>query len=308
MSFSLEVKKELSEIRMKKYCCRRAFLCGLLSDAKIAKTENECTIRMVSAFSELADIVCGMVKNVCHTNASVHVVRKMNRDYYEVSFADDSMGKALEDMELGTIWNTREPPCENCKKCFIRGAFVANGTVSEPLSGYHLEFRYKNAKRARMLYQMLSEEIEEPGIVNRKNAVGLYYKNSSAVEAVLGFLGSVRCVFDFINGKIERELRNSVNRGTNCVAGNIAKSVTAAQKQIAVISALEADGRLSMLPDELFETARQRLEYSTLSLAELAQVHVPPISKSGLSHRLQKIMDFAAEGQKRGQKSSEKEN
>ena len=112
---------------------------------------------------------------------------------------------------------------------------------------------------------------------------------------MLTYLGNVKSVFDLMNAKIEREIRNSVNRSTNCVAGNISKSVSAAQNQIAAIAKIEGAGKLAMLPDELFDTAKLRMENPSASLAELARLHNPPISKSGLTHRISKIIEYSEE-------------
>ena len=223
--------------------------------------------------------------------------KKLDTEIYTVRFESEHFSRLLTqiDNEGGSDVINIKCKEENCIRCFLRGAFIAHGTVSEPQKGYHLEYRFKSASRAAFVYKYLTDQGIEPKIINRKSGtgVGLYYKNSSALEDVLTYLGAVRCVFDLINVKIEREIRNSVNRGTNCVAGNIAKSVNAAQKQTAAISFLDEAGKLSMLPDELFETAKLRLENPSMSLAELARSHEPPISKSGLNHRLSKIIEVA---------------
>ena len=163
------------------------------------------------------------------------------------------------------------------------------------MTGYHLEIKFKDAKIAKRIYQVLVEEGIPPKIVNRKTSVGLYYKNSGGIEDMLTYLGGMKSLFDLMNAKIERDIRNSVNRSTNCVAGNISKSVDAAQKQIAAINEIESAGKLAMLPDELFDTAKLRMDNPSASLAELARLHNPPISKSGLTHRISKIIEYAEE-------------
>ena len=286
MSFSLDVKKELAEIKIKKNCCRMSFLAGLVADAEM---DSEGNVKYKTTLSEVADIVDETARLTVRAVPRMSEYINMGKPVYTVEFTS----KRLEDLFSPNAGGDAGNTCLNCQKSFIKGLFVSYGTISEPASGYHLEFRIKNVERAKVIYNMLSDEGIPSKIVNRKGSVGLYYKNSGAIEEVLTYLGSVKTLFDFMNAKIEREIRNSVNRSTNCVAGNIAKTVNAAGKQVSTITALGEEGYLLMLPDELFETAKKRLEYPSASLSELALAHEPPISKSGLTHRLAKIMEFA---------------
>ena len=288
MSFSLEIKKELSELKMKKGCCRFFFLCGLSADAQI---DGECRLKVKTTVKEVRDEIVNFVHFVCHTEPTVTETVNLCAPVYYVEYESEKVVAFLRCFEDGEI----NANCDNCTKSFIRAAFVSCGTISEPASGYHLEVKFKNIERAKSFYKLLSDEGIEPKIVNRRGSVGLYYKNSGVIEDVLTYLGAVNLLFEFINTKIEREIRNSVNRSTNCVAGNIAKSVSAARRQVETITALGEEGFLMQLPDELFETAKLRLEYPSAPLSELAIRHTPPISKSGLTHRLAKIMDFAEE-------------
>ena len=288
MSFSLEIKKELSELKMKKGCCRFFFLCGLSVDGQI---EGDGHIKVKTTVSEVRDIIVNFVHFVCHTEPTVTETKNLGAPVYLIEYESEKIAAFLRSFESGEI----EVHCDNCIKSFVRAAFVSCGTISEPTSGYHFEMKFKNIERAKAFYKLLMDEGIEPKIVNRRGSVGLYYKNSGAIEDVLTYLGAVNSLFEFINTKIEREIRNSVNRSTNCVAGNIAKSVSAARKQVETITALGEEGFLMQLPDELFETAKLRLEYPSAPLSELALRHTPPISKSGLTHRLAKIMDFAEE-------------
>ena len=125
--------------------------------------------------------------------------------------------------------------------------------------------------------------------------MGVYIKNSQGVEDVLTVLGSSTMVFELLNKKIEREIRGNENRVTNCDTGNISKYVSASIKHIAAIEKLERYGELEKQPDPIRETAMLRLRHPNVSLGELAELHMPPISKSGLNHRLQKLIDLADE-------------
>ncbi len=295
MSFSSEVKKELVDIKIKKYCCRSAFLLGMLSDCPVTEKDGKTVGTYTTVSAENRDLAERMLIGVWKTKVTRGEGVRMGVPYYTLEFEVGDRAAALMRICKDGEAVFDEDFCTSCKVCFVRGAFVSNGTMSDPMTGYHLELKFKNAHVAKQTYGLLVEEGIAPKIANRKTAVGLYYKNSGGIEDVLTYLGSVKSVFDLMNAKIERDIRNTVNRSTNCVAGNISKSVSAAQKQITAINKIEAAGELSMLPDDLFETAKLRLENPSLSLAELARSHNPPISKSGLTHRLSKIIEYSEE-------------
>lgn len=295
MSFSKDIKNELIEIKIKKYCCRNYFLIGLLSDCRLYEEEGVAIGEYTTVSEENCLLVERMLTGVWKTTPEKEESVRMGAPVYKLRFRLLERGKELLLLDKEDTDIFENAACEDCKKCFMRGAFVSLATISDPNTGYHFELKLKNAVRAKKMYNILTDEVSEPKIANRRNAVGLYYKSSVAIEDLMTYLGALKSVFEFINIKIERDIRNSVNRGTNCVAGNISKSVAAAQKHIAVISEIKAAGKLILLPDELFETANMRLELPSLSLSELARAHNPPISKSGLTHRLEKIIEFAEE-------------
>ncbi len=287
MAFSTDVKKELSGQKIKKGCCRWAYLFGLLSDASI----DGDIIIYKTTLPESRDAVMSAIKSTVRAETEQTESINLGKPVYYVTFTSENVANTLKNLAEGDA----PVHCPNCEKYFLDGAFVSYGTVSEPLGSYHLEFRLKNISVARTIYKLLSDAGVPSKIVNRKSGVGLYYKNGGAIEEVLTHLGATKTLFDFINARVEKELRNSINRSTNCLAGNISKSVSAASRQVSAITALGEEGYLMSLPDDLFETARLRLEYPTATLSELALAHEPPISKSGLNHRLAKIMEFAEE-------------
>jgi DNA-binding protein WhiA len=295
MSFSSEVKREIIDIKIKKYCCRSAFLLGMLADCPLSEADGKTVGKFTTLSEENRDLVERMLRGVWKTGVETSEGIRMGVPYYTLSFEIGDRAAALMKLCKGGEEIFDEDFCPSCRACFMRGVFVSNGTVSDPMTGYHMELKFKNAHVAKRIYELLEEDGIPPKIVNRNTSVGLYYKNSGGIEDMLTYLGTVKSVFDLMNAKIEREIRNSVNRSTNCVAGNISKSVSAAQKQIAAIAEIEAAGKLPMLESDLFETAKLRADNPSLSLAELARVHNPPISKSGLNHRLAKIIEYAEE-------------
>jgi DNA-binding protein WhiA len=145
--------------------------------------------------------------------------------------------------------------CGACHQVFLRGAFLAFGTINDPTKSYHAEFLIPHAVRAEKLDAFLAELGIPARRIVRAKKIGLYYKSSAAMEELFAELGGSRAVFDLINVKIERELRNNENRATNCDARNIAKMVSASQKQIAAIIALKDCGLLDSLEEDLQKTA-----------------------------------------------------
>lgn len=293
MSFSGEVKREVIDIKIKKYCCRSAFLLGMLVDSTIGEKNGKAVGTYTTTSEENRDLAEKMLIGVWKTSVKISEGIRMGAPYYTLEFELNDRAHSLMNICKGGEQIFDEDFCASCRVCFVRGLFVSNGTMSDPMSGYHMEIKLKNAHVAKSVYELLMEEGIPPKIVNRKTSVGLYYKNSGGIEDVLTYLGTMKSVFDLMNAKIERDIRNSVNRSTNCVAGNISKSVSAAQKQLAAIAKIEAAGKLQILETDLFETAKLRMDNPSLSLSELAHAHNPPISKSGLNHRLAKIIEFA---------------
>ncbi len=173
--------------------------------------------------------------------------------------------------------------------------FISCAKINDPQKSYHLEFSMskENLSRASKLYRFLSVSGFVPKICNRANSSGLYFKNSSLISDLLYFSGAVRASFDYANSGIEKEIRNNENRATNCVARNIFKSVNASQKQVTAINMLIESHRIDRLTDELRETAMLRVQNPDATLSELSLMHTPPISKSGLNHRLEKICNEA---------------
>lgn len=185
--------------------------------------------------------------------------------------------------------------CEGCVFAFLRGLFLSVGTMTDPESGYRMEFPMPSKESAEEIAKLLSEVGTEPKTAMRRGKYILYYKESGAIEDLLGLMGAKKAVFDLMNVKIKREIRNNVNRRTNCDAANIKKTVSASEGQIKAIEYLKERGHLESLPDELRTTAILRLENPDASLAALVSLHDEAISRSGVNHRLSKLVEAAEE-------------
>lgn len=289
MSFSEQVKSELIALQIKPMCCRKAFLVGLLFGA--AAEYNTVTARVPCALCEHA--VSEIKRHFGRDAAAKPYVQGKQRGM-EISFESPKCASMIRAWDAADVADPSSFfKCDGCLAAFLRGAFCATGTVSDPATGSHLEIKCTSPLRARGMQALLAGEGIAMGLVQRDKSFGVYIKNSQGVEDVLTLLGSSTMVFELLNKKIEREIRNNENRVTNCDTGNISKYVSASRKHIAAIEKLDRLGELEKLPDAIYETAMLRLRHQNVSLGELAELHMPPISKSGLNHRLQKLIDLA---------------
>jgi len=183
--------------------------------------------------------------------------------------------------------------CPSCLPHFIARLFLLFGSVTDPSKRNHLEFSFETREECEVLDKILTEQGISGRCTQRKKHYIYYLKDGEAIADFLAYIGANAAAFDFMNTRIEREFRNNVNRQVNCDTANIDKSLRAAEEQINVISALKESGKLQSLPPTLYQTAVLRLQYSQMSMKELGNAHEPPITKSGVSHRLAKIMDLA---------------
>ena len=184
---------------------------------------------------------------------------------------------------------------EHCRTAFLRGAFLAGGSVTDPMKGYHLELATSHYYVGRELPALLREAGFEPKETERKGNHVVYFKHSDHIEDFLTFLGAPVSAMAVMAAKIERDLRGSVNRQVNCDSANLDKTVAAAREQLAAIDRLRDAGRLDSLPDKLREVAALRLAHPEDTLAQLAERCDPPITKSALNHRLRKLVELGRE-------------
>lgn len=176
-----------------------------------------------------------------------------------------------------------------CKRAFIRGAFIAAGSISNPKKGYHLEIVVSTQAKADQLLDLIQAFGIEAKTILRKGKNVVYIKEGSQIVDLLNVMEAHKALMELENVRILKEMRNSINRQVNCEAANINKTVNAAAKQIEDIQYIEKSIGLSDLADGLEDIARIRIEYPEASLKELGELLVPQIGKSGVNHRLRKL-------------------
>ena len=182
---------------------------------------------------------------------------------------------------------------ECCRTAFLRGAFLAGGSVTDPSKRYHLELATSRHKVSRETEHLLTEQGFSPKEALRNGSSVLYFKQSEAIEDILTFLGAPLAAMGIMEAKIEKEMKNKINRIVNCDNANTSKIVEAAQAQIAAIRRLEERGELEHLPEKLRQTAGLRMDNPEANLSELAALFDPPLTKSALNHRLRKLCELA---------------
>lgn len=190
------------------------------------------------------------------------------------------------------------PVLENdcCKAAFLRGAFLAGGSVTDPEKGYHFEIATTHHSVARETYALMQEMLGfYPKMAARGGGQVLYFKQSDLISDCLTYLGAPVAAMGIMETKLEKELNNKVNRRCNCDDANTSKVVEAAQEQLRAIRLLRELGLLDKLPQKLQAAARAREENPESSLTELAAMMEPPISKPAMNNRLKKLMLIAKE-------------
>ncbi len=185
---------------------------------------------------------------------------------------------------------------ECCKTAFLRGAFLAGGSVTDPAKSYHLEFATNHRSVAREAYTFIHEVLGfYPKNAQRGGGQVLYLKNSELISDCLTFLGAPVSAMGIMEARLEKELNNKVNRRCNCDEANTSKVVEAAQEQLSAIRILRQKGLVDQLPTKLMQALVAREENPEASLTELASIMEPPISKPAMNHRLKKLVQMSKE-------------
>ena len=292
MSFASEVRQELCRELPEKKCCRTAECYGILL---YCNTFSRQEIRIVTENRAFAERLPRLFRRSFGVNfdqfpsleqPGKHAFVIDDREKLQVIFA--AFGQEHTSMALHINLAVLEDAC--CKQSFIRGAFLAGGSVTDPDKRYHLELVTGHLKVSDETRSVLQELGFEPKNTHRAGSNVLYFKQSDQIVDFLTMLGAPLCAVKIIQAKMEKELRNGVNRRVNCDTANLTKAVDAAQQQLAAIRILRERGLLEQLPEKLRETARLREENPEATLAELAALVEPPVSKPALSHRMQSLI------------------
>lgn len=180
-----------------------------------------------------------------------------------------------------------------CRRSFMRGAFLTGGAITDPAKSYHLELVTDRYNVSRQTLSLLIDMEFTPKETSRSGNYIIYFKQSSAIEDFLTLIGAPLHAMELMSAKIEKDVRNTVNRKVNCDTANVSKTVDAAVMQITAINIIKERGEFEALPGKLRQTAQLRVENPELSIKDLAEMFTPPVSKSCLNHRLRKLIELS---------------
>ena len=309
MSFSAEVKEELTEYIPRGRHCQIAELaaiivfCGRIRITEtgnyrlLIHTENIFTVRKFYILLEKAFGIKGEVsiRRNSAKNTLIYTILIKNKEAAEVLTGIKFLGKDGSLRDDYSLVSNLIVQSNCCKKAFVRGAFLAAGSIGDPEKSYHFEIVVWDETQAEELISILSELKINAKLVKRKNHYPVYFKESDVISEFLGITEAHISLMKFENVRIYKEVKNKINRKVNCETANIKKTASAAAKQLDDIYYLKNINKLDKLSDGLKELALLRMEYPDATLKELGELLSEPLGKSGVNHRLNKISQIAEE-------------
>ncbi|MCI8509508.1 MAG: DNA-binding protein WhiA [Lachnospiraceae bacterium] len=325
MSFSARVKKEIGQHGNHGRHCQIAELLALvLATGEVELKDGQVKVIMRPENVLIGDKLCYLMdkifgKEVLTTRHSKYIeianqdmadrllqTVKLSDyvDYLEEDWLDEDELSEIERDDI-TYVSSRGVSLQNChfprqviqkdccKKAFIRGMFLATGSVNDPNKAYHFEIVVHNREMAETVKEVINSFSLDAKVVKRKKYYIVYLKEGSMIVDILNIMEAHISLMDMENIRILKDMRNDINRRVNCETANIKKTVNAARRQIEDIEYIEKTKGLKYLNDSLRQLAELRLEEPDANLSELGEMLNPPVSKSGVNHRLRKISNIA---------------
>ena len=317
MSFSSKVKEELSkDCNNPRHCCIAETAAIISMCGKVVFDEKDrVRIEIHTENVTVARKYFTLLKKTYNINTDISIRHSssLNKSRsYILSVNDDETARKIlmtcrlmkpfgvieEDFSISDSLIIQR---ECCKRAFIRGAFLASGSVSDPVKTYHFEIVCLSEAKAKQLQMIMETFNINARVIKRRKYFVVYVKDSSQGVDLLNIMGAYNALMDMENVRIVKDMRNNVNRKVNCETANINKTVSAAVKQIEDIRFIQMSSAFDELPESLQEMAELRVRYPEATLAELGQLLDTPVGKSGVNHRLKKISLFADELRERHQ-------
>ncbi len=297
MSFASDTKAELSRIAINKICCAAAEAYGVLlycntfsyRQVRIITENRPFASRLPKLFNKAFGIEFDTFPESPDKSGkqvlSITEPEKLRKIFDTYGYDTDRM--FAHHINFGVLEE------EHCRASFLRGAFLAGGSVTDPEKRYHLEIVTAHYNVSRETMSLFMDMGFYPKETSRGGNYILYFKHSEAIEDFLTTIGAPVYAMEIMSAKVMKDLRNSVNRRVNCDTANVEKTISAAIEHIEAIEKLMRSGKLDNIPEKIRQTALLRLEHPEASIAELAVLSEPPVSKSCLSHRLRKLMEIS---------------
>ena len=292
MSFSSNVKQELCRLPINRKLEAAAELYGILLYCNAFTAD---LVRITTESRDLAERLPRLMKKVFgfsfdqepEESAGKLLFVMESQEKIHKMFAQFGLS-AARDVTLHVNYGMLEEDEE-------RLAFLSGGSVTDPAKRYHLELTTSHYKVSRETCALLLDAGFSPKETTRGGNSILYFKQSDMIEDFLTAIGAPVCAMGVMEAKVEKDLRNGINRRVNCETANLTKVVDASIEQVAAIRKLQKQGRLKELPPKLRETAKLRLDNPEATLQELAAMQDPPVSKSAMNHRMRKLVALADE-------------
>lgn len=318
MSFAVETKREVLKSEIENDCCAIAFLSAIIkcSGELSISAGHQIKVEIYTELKELFDKIKVLIEQYYGRECEMTLMEDTNiskSHRYRITLPYDITNQLLKDLGLMNIDGDGLLGIENgiapfvimdecCRRSYIKGAFVACATSNiiiknydngKSNSGYHLEFVFNFEKIAEDFVKLL-ETFDIPAkITIRKNTPIVYIKEYQLICDVLALVGANKGVMALQNEAAIRELRNNVNRQTNCLNANLNKTVTASVRQLKAIKTIQENVGLESLNEGLMELALLRLANPEASLEELKNLSTQKLTKSGINHRFAKILEMA---------------
>lgn len=286
MSFSSDVRKTLCGVLGECEFCTSAELAGIMS---FSGQLNADKLKFVTEKAYIAERIAEDILKCTGRRVSYNDQKNIKIEISDMDLLEkirDKTGIASDNFE-----KTLKNDC--CKRAYIRGAFLGGGCVANPDRSYHLEFDTKYKISAERLFNVISTCGIAPKLTYRKGHYLVYLKGSDDIADVLGIMGDSMSALRFYTVQMEKDVRNSINRQINCEMANQEKTSKAASKHLTAIKKIRANSAMKKLPEVLQEIAEVREKYPDISLKALGEMLNPPLGKSGVNHRLNRIVEYA---------------
>lgn len=309
MSFSSKVKKELEEHISNAAHCRIAELAALISmcGSVMIDEENHYAIRVRTETEPTARKVKTLLWKTFHIETEITtrdnaysrigktytLTVRDNQEAIKILQATKLINDAGEIEENFSITNNVVIKKDCCKRAFIRGAFMAAGSISDPNKSYHFEIKCNSNKKSEQIINLLENYNIDGKMVARKGSYVVYIKEGEGIVDVLNVMEAHVSLMEMENVRILKGMSNYYNRQVNCETANIKKTVATSVRQIENINYIIKNRGISYLPEKLQEIALVRIDNPDASLQELGEMLDPPLGKSGVNHRLRKICQIA---------------
>ena len=299
VSFSAEAKSEVCRILPGKQCCALAECFGILLYCNSFGADS---IKIITESREFAYILPKLFKKAFNLSfdsyPSLAAPGKLVFQIWDeekITCIMESFGFHPEDtVSLHVNFPVIENDC--CKAAFLRGAFLAGGSVTDPAKGYHMELSTTHQSVARETDVLMREVMTfPPKSAKRGGGQVLYMKQSEQISDFLTYLSAPVAAMSIMETRLEKELNNKVNRRCNCDDANTSKVVEAAQEQLSAIRVLKEAGLLEKLPEKMKQAALAREHNPSASLSELSAMMEPPITKPAMNNRMKKLVQLAKE-------------